>query len=252
MTNLNIDMPTSATILICSTVSPAFHEALPSRIAQLGRPDVTVIDCPVSGGTVRAADGTLTIFASGEAASLEKVNSLLHDMSEKLYIIPGGAGAASKVKMVNQLLVGTHIAAAAEAMALATKAGLNTREVYNIITSAAGNSWAFENRVPHMLNGDWTPHSALDIFVKDMVCAIPAICLRKYFDINQLTSRLRYLSAGDSCFERTSTAIHSPHSFGSGTTIYSRVGYGIRKRRRCRTRPSFPARDTKWSHAEFA
>lgn len=134
---------------------------------------MTVIDCPVSGGTARAADGTLTIFASGEADTLERARGLLLDMSEKLYVIPGGAGAASKMKMVNQLLVGTHIAAAAEAMALAAKAGLNTREVYNIIISAAGNSWAFENRVPHMLNGDWTPCSALDIFVKDMVCFYP-------------------------------------------------------------------------------
>ncbi|KAL2285832.1 hypothetical protein FJTKL_07545 [Diaporthe vaccinii] len=163
-----ISLPISATILICSTVSPAFHETLSSRIAEAGRPDVTVIDSPVSGGTARAADGTLTIFASGEEDALDRAQRLLQDMSEKLYVIPGGAGAASKVKMVNQLLVGTHIAAAAEAMALAAKAGLNTREVYNIITSAAGNSWAFENRVPHMLNGDWTPCSALEIFVKDM------------------------------------------------------------------------------------
>lgn len=176
---MHVALPISASILICSTVSSAFHDTLPSRIAEAGRPDVTVIDCPVSGGTARAADGTLTIFASGEAGVLEKARGLLRDMSEKLYVIPGGAGAASKVKMVNQLLVGTHIAAAAEAMALAAKAGLNTREVYNIITSAAGNSWAFENRVPHMLDGDWTPCSALDIFVKDMVCSYPG-CLYTY------------------------------------------------------------------------
>ncbi|KAJ0109347.1 ketose-bisphosphate aldolase class-ii family protein [Diaporthe amygdali] len=149
-------------------VSPEFQEFLPSRITEAGRPDVKVVDCPVSGGTARAADGTLTIFASGETEALQKARGLLDAMSEKLYVIPGGTGAASKVKMVNQLLVGTHIAAAAEAMALAALAGLNTREVYEIIRNAAGNSWAFENRVPHMLEGNWTPHSALDIFVKDM------------------------------------------------------------------------------------
>jgi 3-hydroxyisobutyrate dehydrogenase-like beta-hydroxyacid dehydrogenase len=89
-------------------------------------------------------------------------------MSDTLFTIEGGIGAASKIKMVNQLLVGIHIAVAAEAMGLAAKAGLNTREVYNVIITAAGNSWAFENRVPHMLDGDWNPLSALDIFVKDM------------------------------------------------------------------------------------
>lgn len=155
--------------MICSTVSPAFHDSLSSRILQAGRSDVLIVDCPVSGGTKRAAEGTLTIFASGASEALSRADALLHDMSEKLYVIPGDSGAGSKMKMVNQLLVGIHIAAAAESMALAAKAGLNTREVYNIIVNAAGNSWAFENRVPHMLDGDWTPHSALDIFVKDMV-----------------------------------------------------------------------------------
>ncbi|KAF7555618.1 hypothetical protein G7046_g6517 [Stylonectria norvegica] len=161
-------LPSHATVIICSTVSPAFHESLQSRLSDAGRDDVLVVDCPVSGGTKRAADGTLTIFASGTDVALEKARRLLDDMSEKLYIIPGGAGAGSKAKMVNQLLVGTHIAAAAEAMALTVKAGLDTREVYDITINAAGNSWAFENRVPHMLDGDWTPLSALDIFVKDM------------------------------------------------------------------------------------
>ncbi|KAH6880412.1 hypothetical protein B0T10DRAFT_540338 [Thelonectria olida] len=161
-------LPIGATILICSTVSPTYHETLASRLVEAQRPDISVVDCPVSGGTKRAANGTLTIFASGTAESLSKADGILHEMAKGLYIIPGGLGAASKVKTVNQLLVGTHIAAAAEAMGLAAQVGLDTREVYNIIVNAAGNSWAFENRVPHMLEGDWTPHSALDIFVKDM------------------------------------------------------------------------------------
>ncbi|KAK1996521.1 hypothetical protein LX36DRAFT_658492 [Colletotrichum falcatum] len=161
-------LPENATVLICSTVPPTYHESLSPRIEATGRNDVLVVDSPVSGGTKRAAQGTLSIFASGAPEALQRADRVLRDMSEKLYIIPGGPGAGSKIKMVNQLLVGTHIAAASEAMGLAAKAGLNTREVYDIITNAAGNSWAFENRVPHMLDGDWTPLSALNIFVKDM------------------------------------------------------------------------------------
>ncbi|EGY22028.1 hypothetical protein VD0002_g4074 [Verticillium dahliae] len=161
-------LPHNATILLCSTVPPAYYDTLAPRIAQVGRSDILIVDCPVSGGTVRAAHGTLTIFASGSSEALARADQILHEMSEKLYEISGGPGAASKVKMVNQCLVGTHIAAAAEAMGLAEKAGLDTREVFEIIKNAAGNSWAFENRVPHMLDADWTPRSALDIFVKDM------------------------------------------------------------------------------------
>lgn len=169
-------------------MSPTFHETLQSRFTQTGRSDILLVDCPVSGGTKRAADGTLSIFASGTAEALAKADEILHDMSQNLYIIPGGLGAASKVKMVNQLLVGTHIAAAAEAMGVATKAGLDTREVYKIITNAAGSSWAFENRVPHMLDGDWTPYSALDIFVKDMV-----LCSCLTFYLHRLTQSSREL-----------------------------------------------------------
>lgn len=162
-------MPQNAVLLLCSTVPPSYYDQLALKLTENGREDILVVDCPVSGGTLRAAAGTLTIFASGKLEALEKAADLLEDMSEKLYVIPGAASAASKVKMVNQLLVGAHIAASAEAMGLAAKAGLNTREVYDIITNAAGNSWAFTNRVPHMLDDDWTPHSALNIFVKDMV-----------------------------------------------------------------------------------
>ncbi|KAJ4178539.1 hypothetical protein NW755_013153 [Fusarium falciforme] len=157
-------LPTGAIILICSTIPPTFYDSITTRLSEAGRPDVLLVDCPVSGGTKRAAEGTLTIFASGSPESLKRSDQLLQSMSETLCTIEGGIGAASKIKMVNQLLVGIHIAVAAEAMGLAAKAGLNTREVYKIITTAAGNSWAFENRVPHMLDGDWNPLSALDIF----------------------------------------------------------------------------------------
>jgi len=149
-------------------VPSSYLTSVQSSLEILSRTDILLIDSPVSGGTVRAAQGNLTILASGTSAALERGNSILSDMSEKLYIIPGGIGAASNVKMINQLLAGVHIAAAAEAMGLAAKAGLNTRQVYDIIVGAAGNSWMFENRVPHMLDSDLTPYSALDIFVKDM------------------------------------------------------------------------------------
>ncbi len=162
-------LPLNATIIICSTVPSAYLTQIQSNLESMNRNDIFLIDSPVSGGTVRAANGTLTILVSASSAALNQGQQVLSDMSEKLFIIPGGIGAASNVKMVNQLLAGVHIAAAAEAMGLAAKMGLNTRRVYDIIINAAGNSWMFENRVPHMLDNDWAPKSALDIFVKDMV-----------------------------------------------------------------------------------
>jgi 3-hydroxyisobutyrate dehydrogenase-like beta-hydroxyacid dehydrogenase len=82
--------------------------------------------------------------------------------------VQGAVGAASSVKCVNQLLAGVHIAVAAEAMAFAARLGLEPRPVFEILSNAAASSWMFVNRVPQMLDGDWTPHSALAIFVKDL------------------------------------------------------------------------------------
>ena len=72
------------------------------------------------------------------------------------------------MKVVNQLLAGVHIAVAAEAMALGLRMGLPAEDIYTVITNAAGNSWMFENRMAHVLAGDYTPLSAVNIFVKDL------------------------------------------------------------------------------------
>ena len=69
---------------------------------------------------------------------------------------------------MNQLLAGIHIAAAAEAMALGTRAGADPRALFEVISNSAGASWMFTNRVPHMLDGDYAPRSAVEIFVKDL------------------------------------------------------------------------------------
>lgn len=88
--------------------------------------------------------------------------------ASNLCLVKGGVGAASSVKLINQLLAGVHIAAAAEAMAFTARLGLDTRHVFGLLKNAAAWSWMFENRVPQMLDADWTPHSALAIFVKDL------------------------------------------------------------------------------------
>jgi hypothetical protein len=89
-------------------------------------------------------------------------------MAAKVYRLGDRAGAGSKVKIINQLLAGVHIAAAAEAMALGLREGVDAAALYEVITHSAGNSWMFENRMAHVLAGDYTPLSAVDIFVKDL------------------------------------------------------------------------------------
>nr|XP_016434118.1 PREDICTED: uncharacterized protein LOC107760560 [Nicotiana tabacum] len=160
-------LPSGASIILSSTVSPSFVSQLEKRL-QSDPKKLKLVDAPVSGGVKRAANGTLTIIASGTDEALTHTGSVLSALNEKLYVIKGSCGAASVIKMVNQLLAGVHIASAAEAMAFGARLGLNTRLLFDVIANSGGTSWMFENRGPHMIENDYTPLSALDIFVKDL------------------------------------------------------------------------------------
>ncbi|KAL6552847.1 hypothetical protein OROHE_008211 [Orobanche hederae] len=162
-----VALPSGASLVLSSTVSPTFVRQLERRL-QNEQKNLKLVDAPVSGGVKRAADGTLIIMASGADEALEHAGSVLSALSEKLYIINGGCGSGSCVKMINQLLAGVHIASAAEAIAFGARLGLNTRLLFDVITHSGGTSWMFENRGPHMVDNDYTPLSALDIFVKDL------------------------------------------------------------------------------------
>ncbi|MEV6127574.1 L-threonate dehydrogenase [Streptomyces violaceusniger] len=154
-----------AVFVMCSTVDPGWSAELGGRLAEQG---VLYLDAPISGGAARAAAGELTMMTSGSAAAYAVADPVLEAMSATVYRLGEQAGLGSKVKIVNQLLAGVHIAAAAEAMALGLKAGVPAEALYEVITHSAGNSWMFENRMAHVLAGDYTALSAVDIFVKDL------------------------------------------------------------------------------------
>lgn len=163
-------LPQNVTIILSSTGPP---DHVPNVRALLdgkyNRPDVKLVDAPVSGGTIRAASGTLTILASGPDSAVAAAKPVLDAMAGKnLYVIPGGLGAGTKVKMVHQVLAGIHITMASEAMGFAAALGLNTKEAFETLKAGQAGSWMFENRVPHMLENDPIIYSALNIIVKDV------------------------------------------------------------------------------------
>jgi len=135
---------------------------------QLEATDRHYLDAPISGGAQRAAQGELTILASGSAAAFAKARPVLDAMAAKLYELGDAAGQGAAFKMINQLLAGVHIAAASEAITFAARQGLDLQKVYEVITASAGNSWMFENRMPNVIAGDYKPRSAVEIFVKDL------------------------------------------------------------------------------------
>ncbi|AGW89918.1 3-hydroxyisobutyrate dehydrogenase [Ralstonia pickettii DTP0602] len=152
-------------VISSATVPPGFAETLGRRLAEQG---LLMLDAPVSGGAARAASGEMTMMTSGPAEAYSLAEDVLAAIAGKVYRLGAAHGAGSKVKIINQLLAGVHIAAAAEAMALGLREGVDPDALYDVITHSAGNSWMFENRVPHILKGDYTPLSAVDIFVKDL------------------------------------------------------------------------------------
>jgi 3-hydroxyisobutyrate dehydrogenase len=152
-------------VIASSTVAPEFAIDLGKRLDAAG---LMLIDAPVSGGAARAAKGELSIMGSGSKAAFKKADAVLKAIAIKVYELGADAGTGSKVKMINQLLAGVHIAAAAEAVALGIRAGADPKVIYEVISNSAGSSWMFQNRVPHVLDGDYTPLSAVNIFVKDL------------------------------------------------------------------------------------
>jgi L-threonate 2-dehydrogenase len=165
------NMPPGAVFIASTTMDPAACRRLATRLESGGH---LYLDAPISGGAARAADGTLTVLASGSRAAFAKARPALEAMAAKVHDLGSEAGLGSAFKMINQLLAGVHIAAAGEAIAFAAKQGLDLRKVYEVITGSAGNSWMFENRIPHILEGDYTPRSAVDIFVKDLGIVLEA------------------------------------------------------------------------------
>jgi putative dehydrogenase len=158
-------MSKGSVFVMCSTVDPKWSAALEARLEAMG---LLYLDAPISGGAAKAAAGEITMMTAGRAAAYEKCGTALDDMAARVYRLGDRAGPGSTVKIVNQLLAGVHIAAAAEAMALGIRAGVDPKQIYDVITHSAGNSWMFENRMAHVLARDFTPLSAVDIFVKDL------------------------------------------------------------------------------------
>jgi 3-hydroxyisobutyrate dehydrogenase len=161
-----------AVVLVMATVGPAAVEALATRLAEQG---VDVVDAPVSGGVARATSGDLLMMVSGSRAALTAVQPLLDAMAGKAPVVGDDPGDGQKVKLVNQLLCGVHIAAAAEGLAYAEALGLDAAACWEVIRHGAAASFMLDDRGERMVHGAGEQvRSALDIFVKDMGLVLAA------------------------------------------------------------------------------
>jgi 3-hydroxyisobutyrate dehydrogenase len=164
-------MAAGSVVIASATVDPALPPKWAARLAERG---LHLVDAPVSGGAKKAADGEMTVMASATPEAFEAVGDVLQAVAGRVYRLGDRPGLGSTVKMVNQHLAGVHIAAACEAMALGIRAGADPAQLYEVICNSAGMSWMFQNRVPHILAGDYRPLSAVNIFVKDLGIVLDA------------------------------------------------------------------------------
>jgi 3-hydroxyisobutyrate dehydrogenase-like beta-hydroxyacid dehydrogenase len=158
-------LKTGAVVMACATVAPDFARAMAARCEGFG---VHYLDAPISGGSVKAAAGQLSIMASGSRAAFAAARPALDAMAQTVFDLGDAPGAGSAMKAVNQLLAGVHIAAMAEAMTFGMTQGVSPEKFMEVIPKCAGTSWMLENRGPHIVSGDYTPHSSVDIWPKDL------------------------------------------------------------------------------------
>lgn len=154
-----------AVVMACATVPPAFAKEMAARCAETG---VLYLDAPISGGSVKAAKGQLSIMASGSPKAFAAAKPVLDSIAETVFELGDEVGAGSAMKAVNQLLAGVHIATMAEALTFGMTQGVAPEKFVEVISKCAGSSWMLENRAPQIVDGDYTPRSSVNIWPKDL------------------------------------------------------------------------------------
>ena len=152
-------------ILSCATVPPAFAREMEAEAQARG---LHYLDAPISGGAGKAASGQLSIMAAGTPAAFAAARPALDAMATTVFELGDAAGPGSAMKAVNQMLAGVHIATMAEAMTFGMTQGVTPDRFLQVISQCAGTSWMLENRAPHIIAGDYTPHSQVNIWPKDL------------------------------------------------------------------------------------
>ncbi len=164
-------LPQGVTVVMHTTMAPGAMQAIAARLEATGH---RLLDAPITGGKVGADEGTLTIIVSGTEQAMQAARPAFAVMGKKIAYCGSEIGAGSTVKMINQMICGISVVATAEGISLAAKAGADPHVVYDVIKSGAARSFVWENRVPTMLAGDFTPRGVVEIFTKDLGIVLEA------------------------------------------------------------------------------
>lgn len=165
---LSKDIPEDTLYIDMSSISPDVTREIGKDLASKG---IRFIDAPVSGGQTGAMNGTMTIMVGGAKEDMDDAMPLFEAMGKNI-IYCGTCGAGQIVKVANQLMSAINLISMSEAFTLATKAGVDPAIVMNVIKGGSGRCWAVEDRMPHILKGEFDPGFKIDLHTKDIGLAV--------------------------------------------------------------------------------
>ena len=158
-------------VMLCPTLGPATVQSQAERLAPMG---VGFIDAPMSGGPVRAQQGTMSLMVACSDAVWQRSQKLLTALSQQVFRVGTRAGDGARTKLVNNLLAAVNLAGAAEAMALAERLGLDPAATLSVIEASSGQSWIGSDRMRRALAGDFEPRAHVTLLAKDTGLAVQA------------------------------------------------------------------------------
>jgi len=165
------DIPAGCDLILCPTIAPSDVEAITERMRERG---VATIDAPMSGGPLRAREGTMSLMVACEPDVFERQRVLLNALSDCVFRVSNRPGDGARTKLVNNLLAGINLAGAAEAMALAQRLGLNLAATLDVIERSSGQSWIGSDRMRRAIAGDYEPRAHVTLLQKDIGLALRA------------------------------------------------------------------------------
>ena len=215
-------LSSGSVVILCVTVAPDYARSVDKRCTASG---IDFLDAPISGGSVKAALGKLSVMASGSPEAFKKARPVLDAMAETVFELGDTAGAGSAMKAVNQMLAGIHIAAMAEAMTFGMTQGIAPETFMTVMPHCAGTSWMLENRAPHVVSGDYTPHSAVDIWPKDLGIVLAAARASTFSAPITAAALQQFLAASDMGLGREDdAAVAKVYARNAGLTLPEKNG----------------------------
>jgi 3-hydroxyisobutyrate dehydrogenase-like beta-hydroxyacid dehydrogenase len=159
------------TVMLCPTLGPKTVQTQAERLAERG---VDCMDAPMSGGPLRARQGTMSLMVACSEPVWQRSQHLLNALSQQVFRVGVRAGDGARTKLVNNLLAAVNLAGAAEALALAERLGLDPAVTLSVMEASSGQSWIGSDRMGRALAGDFEPRAHVSLLAKDTGLAVSA------------------------------------------------------------------------------